>query len=83
MLVLVVAELTTVTVLPMLVWEVVEGVRVWEASDDEGGIIFPRRRSWFLCILYTRGACDSDANKGAERSVGPQKGHLRSNFYCE
>ena len=71
MLVLVVAELTTVTVLPMLVWEVVEGVQVWEASDDEGGIIFPRRCSWFLCILYTRGACDSDANKEAERLVGP------------
>jgi len=78
--VLVVVELTTVMVLPMLVWELVEGVRVWEVSDDEGAIgIFSKMSQLVFAYPLYKGAHRSlalDTGQTPERS-----GLLLSNFY--
>ena len=71
-----------VTVLPMLVCELVEGVRVWEVSDEEKAIgIFSKMPQLIVAHPLYKGAHVQSPQAGCwspERS-----GLLLSNFYIK
>ena len=80
--VLVVVEPTMVTVLPMLVCELVEGVRVWEVSDEEEAIgIFSKMPQLVVAYPLYKGAHVQSPQAGRRTPEG--SGRLLSNFYVK